>query len=317
MSRHIHVHVHTADRSAWEEGKHPRAPDGKFGSGAGSTEGRIKLNAGVWHGADGLPLGPGDQKRVKDLGIPPAWTDVRLNPDPTAKLQAVGKDAKGRSQRLYSAAHSEAASAEKFARLRDFNAVAPKVRGKAESDMADAKAKPKTRDAAAITALIAATGFRPGSDDDTGADKKAHGASNLEGKHVKVEGDVLSFEFTGKKGVTIKKELKHPALASYISERKARAGDGPLFTANDADVRDYFHGIAGKDFKVKDFRTWNGTATALAEVAKMPAPKTKADFQKARLAVGKIVAAHLGNTPTVALASYISPQVFSTWELPA
>lgn len=37
MRKTVHVHVHNhATRDGWEEGKHPRADDGKFGSGGGS-----------------------------------------------------------------------------------------------------------------------------------------------------------------------------------------------------------------------------------------------------------------------------------------
>ena len=34
--------------------------------------------------------------RLDKLAIPPAWTDVRLAPGPKAKIQAVGRDVKGR-----------------------------------------------------------------------------------------------------------------------------------------------------------------------------------------------------------------------------
>lgn len=42
MARTVHVHIHgsisTADSGKWEEAKHPRAPDGKFGSGGGDPQ---------------------------------------------------------------------------------------------------------------------------------------------------------------------------------------------------------------------------------------------------------------------------------------
>jgi hypothetical protein len=37
MSKHVHVHIYDA---GWDESKHPRAKDGKFGTGAGSSSGR-------------------------------------------------------------------------------------------------------------------------------------------------------------------------------------------------------------------------------------------------------------------------------------
>lgn len=38
MRRQVHVHVYTGDSGHWEENKHPRAPDGKFGSGSGGGQ---------------------------------------------------------------------------------------------------------------------------------------------------------------------------------------------------------------------------------------------------------------------------------------
>jgi DNA topoisomerase IB len=46
----------------------------------------------------------------------------------------------------------------------------------------------------------------------------------------------------------------------------------------------------------------------------MPVPSNKAALVKARRAVAVAVSEKLGNTPTVALASYIDPSVFAKWE---
>ena len=40
--------------------------------------------------------GARDLQRIRGLGIPPAWTDVAISRSPGAKLQAIGKDKKGR-----------------------------------------------------------------------------------------------------------------------------------------------------------------------------------------------------------------------------
>ena len=36
--------------------------------------------------------------RLRALRLPPAWTEVAINPSPNARLQAVGKDRRGRWQ---------------------------------------------------------------------------------------------------------------------------------------------------------------------------------------------------------------------------
>ena len=44
---------------------------------------------------------PEDLERIRELGIPPAWQDVWICPDPRGHLQATGTDAAGRKQYLY------------------------------------------------------------------------------------------------------------------------------------------------------------------------------------------------------------------------
>ncbi len=56
----------------------------------------------------------GDSKvpeHLKKLRIPPAWKDVRVNPNEDAALVATGLDEKGRRQAIYSASHGREAAA--------------------------------------------------------------------------------------------------------------------------------------------------------------------------------------------------------------
>ncbi|MGH2619466.1 MAG: phage portal protein family protein, partial [Anaerolineales bacterium] len=111
------------------------------------------------------PLAAAEHARVKALRLPPAWSDVRVSRDPESPLQAVGYDRKGREQRVYSAEHSEKATAEKFARVKALVAELPKI------DMAirhtlSGPAGPD-QEAAATLLLMRKTGFRIGSERDT------------------------------------------------------------------------------------------------------------------------------------------------------
>lgn len=266
--------------------------------------------AGAPTGGRFCSAGPGDTARLKALKIPPAWTNVLLNEDPTAELQAVGTDVKGRRQYRYSAEHSQAAAAEKFSRLKEFDAALPALRARLAADLDNKRLAPAEREAAAALYLIDKTAFRVGSDAETGGDKKAYGATTLLASHAEVSGDTTRFSFTGKKGVQIDKSVTDARLARLVSPRLATGGR--LFKTTDGAVRDYLHSRGG-DFKVKDFRTWHGTATALREIAKMPVPKTSAALVKAQRQVVKTVARHLGNTPAVAKSSYIDPAVWSPW----
>lgn len=287
----------------------PRNEKGEWG-----TTGTTYTNKdGVWRDGKGKVAPKDIQDRLKAAGTPPGWTQVRLNPDKKGEVQSQGRDAKGRLQSRYSAEHSAAASAEKFARVRDFNEVAPRVRDQAYKDMSNKSLSQSQRDTAAATALIANTGFRVGSNWDTGAEKQAYGATNMLGSHVKVDGDNMRFNFTGKKGVEQDHELTDKRLANYISQRQSENGKGPIFSTSDTSVRNYVKSIAGDEFKVKDFRTWVGTATALNEIKGMPKPASASAYKESRNHVGDVVAAKLGNTRTVALASYIDKTAFAAW----
>jgi len=249
----------------------------------------------------------------KAMKIPPAWTDVRINPDPGGHVLAVGRDAKGREQRRYSTQHSAEAAAEKFERLADFNKALPKLRADIEKDLENPD--PEIRETATLLRLVDRTAFRIGSNRETLADKKAYGASTLEARHVKIEGDQLAFNFVGKKGVQIKKKVEDQKLATEMYKLTAgkERKESIFKPGGDARAREYIKQHADPGFTPKDFRTYHGTSQALKAIAKMPVPKTQAAFKKARRAVGEKVAKHLGNTPAVSLSSYINPAVFGKW----
>jgi DNA topoisomerase-1 len=235
-----------------------------------------------------------------------------VNPDPEGALQAVGRDTKGRTTYRYSAEHTAARAAQKYDRARDFEKVLPALRRQVDKDLHSKD--DDVRENAEVLYLIDKTGFRVGGENEL-ADVKAFGATTLQSRHVRVDGDKVSFKFVGKKGVEITKTLRDKKLAEIITARKdGSQRKDPLFpTSNDQRVRDYMKEHA-KDFTPKDFRTRHATAMALDLVNKIPKPTTKAAFKKARNQVGEEVASFLGNTRTMALGSYIDPTVFKKWE---
>lgn len=265
-----------------------------------------------WLDSEGNQLPEKVAARLKELRVPPAWRGVILSDDPHAELQATGIDSKGRKQYLYSSEHSAKAAAEKFSRLKEFNEKLPQINQKISARLGDESLSTKERDAMAILRLISKTGIRIGSDAETGGAAKAYGASTLLDKHVVVrDDDSLHLSFVGKKGVLNTRTFKDPKLAEYIRGKKRRLrSNEKLFEANDSFVRSEFAKIGYSDFSPKDFRTWHGTAQALLEVKRHGTPSNDKEMKKLRAAVGKRVASYLGNTPTVALASYVDPAVF-------
>lgn len=243
--------------------------------------------------------------------IPPAWTDVHIADDlGSAKLLVRGRDVKGRVQRMYSTDHSTGQAAVKFYRNDQMQKHLDKLDSALERDA-------MVNDSAAALLLIRKLGMRPGSDRNTGAEKQAHGATNLLAKHATVSGSVTTLNFTGKKGVHIILKTKDPLINKVITDRrKTRMRNDRLFDTNEAQTRAYMQSTGvPAGFLLKDLRTVHANVVALREVEKKKnkVPQTKTEFRRWRREVAIAVSNELGNTPTLALASYINPTVFAKW----
>lgn len=292
----------------------PRVPagspaGGEFGTASGMT-GAVRDSDGKLTMSDGSPLPDHLPKN-----IPPAWTDVRVNPDPKADLLVQGRDTKGRVQSVYSESHKTRQAAKKFARVNGMRGEQKRIEQEVKADMKSPV--PSIRENATVLRLIQETGIRPGGTGDTKAEKQAYGATTLEGRHVRVSttGNVR-LQFVGKKGVDINVSVKDKTLSKELVKRKETAGaKGKLFNTNSSSLRSYTKSKDGGQLHPKDFRTAKGTETAIAAMKGMKAPKTDREYKQAVRKVAKEVAAQLGNTPTVALQSYIDPSVFSKWRI--
>jgi DNA topoisomerase I len=56
-------------------------------------------------------------RRLGALGIPPAWKDVWISPDPLGHIQATGVDSRGRTQYRYHQVWREQRDVQKFAHM--------------------------------------------------------------------------------------------------------------------------------------------------------------------------------------------------------
>jgi DNA topoisomerase IB len=241
--------------------------------------------------------------KARGYVVPPGWGVLWVAADPNNHMQVRCRDAKGRSPSIYRPDFAEGKAREKFDRMKVFAFAHDKVLARIKADMA-------TKEEARVLYLIAQTGFRLGSDSDTGAEKQAYGASNLQAEHVTVKGDVVAFHFTGKKGVDIAITVKDKTIAGLVSARKK----GRLFKTTDDAVRRYMAEITGGKFTPKDFRTFVANEEALRVMGKMAEPGSAKEATKAINVVCDAVAAKLGNTRTVAKSSYIAPEIWGVWK---
>jgi len=315
------------------EQEHPRGPDGEFikkGTSKGDSvdydspkgmrdKGGVDVNKVDGQEKRRHPLKPASENRehwpdhIKALKLPPAWTNVHYAEDEHADLQAIGRDAKGRSQYVYSKKFQATQSAYKFERIHELDTKYENVYNK---NMRNRKSdNAKVAEHADCMHLVMTLGLRPGGDDDTQADKQAYGASTLEPDHVvKNDDGTVNLKFTGKKGVDLDLPVRDKKTAAMLLERKAKAEENKtkLFpSVRAASLLNYSQESFGH--KTKDFRTLLGTRLAYQQVQKRDAPTSESAYKKAVREVAVHVAKKLGNTPTVALQSYISPMIFAEW----
>ena len=261
-----------------------------------------------WKTSTGGPL----PKHLEGIPIPPAWTNVVANRDPQGELLLQGRDATGRGQYLYSQGHWNIAAAIKFTRTDELLEKWDSIRAENTKN----RTKPELRETADALAVVMATGARAGGDTDTKAKVQAYGTTTLEKRHVVEEEDGLHLKFVGKMGKELDLKVDDPEALKILRTRagRAKADDEKLFDTNDDKLLDYSHSMAGgAGFKTKDFRTGVATGLALQTMKTMSKPTTEKDFQDKVKEIAIKVSTKLGNTPAVALDSYIDPTIFSAW----
>lgn len=296
--RHREMHA-AADVVAFDEDQ-PRWP-------AGAPDGL----GGQWRSMH--PATDAEKQAFRDRfgkAIPPAWSDVQIADDlDNAPLLVTGRDGKGRRQAIYSAQHTQRQAAKKFQRVQELDKHLDKLDHALERDAG-------VNDDAAALLLIRKLGMRPGSTRDTQAATQAFGATTLQARHVRIRNGRATLAFTGKKGVRIRLSTRDPAIVDALQKRlENRSGRDRLFETTEARTRDYMRSTGVPDeFLLKDLRTVHANTIALREIARQPdPPTTKREFQQRRRAVATVVSQALGNTPTLALSSYIDPTVFTAW----
>jgi DNA topoisomerase-1 len=268
----------------------------------------------------------GDQRRIEDeetlervrsLGIPPAWRDVWICPDPLGHIQATGIDAAGRKQYLYHERWQRRAAERKFESMREFAAGLPDLRKAVRRDLRR-EGMPRERALACAVRLLDLGFFRVGGEEYAEANE-SFGAATVRREHVTISDGEVVFDFPAKSGQRRVQSIRDAAVREALEEMRRRRGgpddllvfreDGRWRDVRSSDVNDYLKAHIGADFSAKDFRTWHGTVLAAVELAALPKPRSRAGVKRAINVAVKRVAEQLGNTPAVCRSSYIDPRV--------
>jgi len=260
-------------------------------------------------------------KRINALAVPPAYTDVWICADPRGHLQATGRDARGRKQYRYHARWREVRDENKYARMVAFGNALPKLRKQLESHLA-LPGLDRNKIMATVIYLLDTTLIRVGNSQ-YARDNKSYGLTTLRNRHVEVKGSAIEFHFRGKSGVEHRVSVKDKRVARIVKRCLELPGQhlfqylddqGERHTVTSSDINAYLQDMTGADFTAKDYRTWAGSALALAMLRELhwqPEPEAKRQIVE----MVKAAARTLGNTPAVCRRCYIHPAVLERYVL--
>ncbi len=251
--------------------------------------------------------------RIENLKVPPAWEDARIARRPSAKVQAVGYDSAGRLQYLYHSRYRERKEREKFERLLHFSDALPEMR-RVTSKHLRHRHLDRKKVLAAMTRLMNAAYFRVG-EERYARKNKTYGIVTLRRKHLRIEGNTMIFEYTGKWGQHQRKAVTDAKLRRIVEECIALPGyeifkycddSGEIRDVKSRDLNTYVKEVMGPEFTPKDFRTWAGTLIAAVKLAELGVTEDLNQAEKNVLAAVDDVATRLGNTRDIARASCVS-----------
>ncbi len=273
---------------------------------------------------DGRPVRDAQTlQRIRQLAIPPAYTEVWICAKPNGHVQATGRDARRRKQYRYHADWAQVRGDGKFERIMAFGQALPRLRRRLRRDLA-LPGYPRDKVLAMVVALMAETLVRVGNAE-YARSNRSYGLTTLRNRHLEfVKGGRARLKFRGKGGQEHDIEVDDARLVKLIRGCQQLPGqalfqyrddDGQLQPVDSGEVNDYLREAMGESFTAKDFRTWGGTRAALQRLAQLPLPDPSSEraLKLAQNAVIREVADALGNTPTVCRKAYIDPCVFDGW----
>ncbi|MFI6295134.1 DNA topoisomerase IB [Nonomuraea sp. NPDC050790] len=254
--------------------------------------------------------------RIRALAIPPAWREVWICRD-EGHLQAVGTDAAGRRQYRYHDRWREEQDRLKFDRVTEMAGRLPAFRRRVLRHLGQ-DGLPRERVLAAGARMLDLGLFRAG-----GAEYDSFGLTTLRTEHVTCTGDGVVCRFPAKGGKPQETEIRDPHVREVVTALLRTGHDGELLRFRNGsgwkdvrteDLNGYLRELLDCEVSAKDFRTWHATVLAAEGLARTRRPRGRLGRRRAVKRVVEQVAGRLGNTPAVALSSYIDPRVVNAYE---
>ncbi|MFD4422349.1 DNA topoisomerase IB [Agromyces sp. NPDC058484] len=272
---------------------------------------------------DGGTAGRAERARIADLAVPPAWEQVWVADAPNAHILAVGVDQAGRRQYLYHPVWRELQDAEKFLRMTALAEALPLARRSVRRDLV-LEELPRERVLAAAFRTLELGAIRIGSEESL-AGFRSRGLTTLLIRNAAVDDlETVRFRFRAKGGISQEVRVTDAALATFVRRAGDRSPAARLYAWSEGrrmrpalpvDVNEDIRMRTGGEFTAKDFRTLRGTIAAADRLADLGVEGTARARGRAIRDAIEHASSVLGNTPTIAKASYIDPRVFTQYEI--
>jgi len=275
---------------------------------------RVRRGRGFsYHLPDGSLLrDAAELMRIKALGLPPAYSDVWICMQAEGHLQATGVDDRGRKQYRYHELWSAYRDRTKFGQLIDFGEALPGLRRRILRDL---KGEPFNEQTvlAALCMLLDRAHLRVGSQAYV-EENGTFGATTLLKRHLRLEGDRLDLQFTGKGGKRVRRRLRHPTLSRVLDKIADLPGRQLFVWRDDQDqlhpvdsgrLNAYLSETAGPELSAKTFRTWAGSVAALSSARKAMAQERRPTIKE----MCEAAADRLSNTAAICRSSYVHPAI--------
>lgn len=272
-------------------------------------------------GLDGKPIHDEEElQRIRALGIPPAWNNVWICPNPRGHIQATGRDAKGRKQYRYHPEWRAIRDETKYTRMIAFGKALPQIRERVAHDLS-LPGMSREKLLATVVRLLDTTSIRIGNEE-YARENGSFGLTTMQNEHVDITGSKVQFHFRGKSGKEHSIDIKDRQLARIIKRCQDLPGhqlfeyldeDNVLHTIESDDVNEYLQQITNEDFTAKDFRTWAATVIATCALQDLGAFESQTQAKKHVVSAIEEAAKHLDNTPTICRKSYVHPEVIDAY----
>ena len=262
----------------------------------------------------------GERERLNGLAIPPAWTEVWINPRPDGHLLATGRDSEGRKQYRYHPDWRAIRDEAKYARLVPFGRALPRIRARVDEDLGRT-GLPREKVLATVVRLLELSLIRVGNDEYARLNG-SYGLTTMRDRHVELEGARIRFEFRGKGGKRHEIHVLDRRLARIVRQCRDVPGyelfqyydeEGEKRSVGSAEVNDYLREVGEDEFTAKDFRTWAGTLHAAGSLLECEPCRNAREGRMRINEAAALVAERLGNTPAICKACYIHPAIFDLY----